>query len=148
MSNLLLQAIQMTAQGVQQASNPTELSYGTVEALKPLKISREQKQTLEGDEFFILTSAVKDFEIDISLSTNSEKSGFKTTHTHACDAESQVYPAEFNSDHTHKVAGKKKIKVHNALKVGDKVILLSVSGGQKYIILDRMEPLKTEGEWV
>lgn len=33
---------------------------------------------------------------------------------------------------------KNKCTVHNALKVGDKLILLRQAGGQKYTVLDRM----------
>ena len=33
----------------------------------------------------------------------------------------------------------KTITVDNALKVGEKVIIMQVSGGQKYIVIDRIE---------
>lgn len=32
---------------------------------------------------------------------------------------------------------KKKFTVHNALKLGDKVMLVKMQGGQKYIVLDK-----------
>lgn len=32
---------------------------------------------------------------------------------------------------------KEKITVHNALKLGDKVMLVKMQGGQKYIVLDK-----------
>ena len=35
--------------------------------------------------------------------------------------------------------GRKTFKVHLALKAGEKVILISCDGGQKYIVLDRWE---------
>ena len=41
--------------------------------------------------------------------------------------------------HKHRYQGRKKWRVHNALKVGEKVILLRCDGGQKYIVLDRWE---------
>ncbi|MBR5582987.1 MAG: DUF2577 domain-containing protein [Lachnospiraceae bacterium] len=34
--------------------------------------------------------------------------------------------------------GKKEITVHNALKIGDEVILIKQQGGQKYLVLDRV----------
>lgn len=33
---------------------------------------------------------------------------------------------------------KQKMTIHNALLVGDKVILLRVQGGQKYVVMDRV----------
>ena len=33
---------------------------------------------------------------------------------------------------------KKKIKVHNALKKGDKVLMIRKAGGQDYIVIDRV----------
>lgn len=44
--------------------------------------------------------------------------------------------AEFSS-HNHDYVGRKKFLIHNSLKVGDKVILIQESGGQRYIVLDR-----------
>ena len=41
--------------------------------------------------------------------------------------------------HKHRYQGRKKWRVHNALKTGEKVILLRCDGGQKYIVLDRWE---------
>ena len=35
-------------------------------------------------------------------------------------------------------SGKKKMTIHNALQVGDEVILLRMQGGQKYIVMDRV----------
>lgn len=34
---------------------------------------------------------------------------------------------------------RKKWRVHNALKMGEKVLLLRCDGGQKYVVLDRWE---------
>ena len=43
------------------------------------------------------------------------------------------------AEHKHQYKGKKKWTVHFKLKVGEKVILLRCDGGQKYIVLDRVE---------
>ena len=47
-----------------------------------------------------------------------------------------VGAAEYQS-HNHDYVGRKKFLIHNSLKVGDKVILIQESGGQRYIVLDR-----------
>lgn len=42
----------------------------------------------------------------------------------------------------HAYKGKKAYKVHLALKTGEQVLLLRADGGQKFIILDRVEASK------
>ncbi len=37
--------------------------------------------------------------------------------------------------------------VRGGLQVGEKVLLLRWQGGQKYLVLDRLEPAQTKGEW-
>ena len=46
--------------------------------------------------------------------------------------------AEFAA-HSHAIVGRKKIRVHNALKIGDRVHLLAFNHGKQYYILDRVE---------
>ena len=43
------------------------------------------------------------------------------------------------ASHKHRYQGRKKWKVHNALQMGEKVILLRCDGGQQYIVLGRWE---------
>lgn len=43
------------------------------------------------------------------------------------------------ASHKHRYQGKKKWKVHNALQMGEKVILIRCDGGQQYIVLGRWE---------
>lgn len=37
--------------------------------------------------------------------------------------------------------------VRGGLQVGERVLLLRWQGGQKYLVLDRLEPAQTKGEW-
>ena len=41
--------------------------------------------------------------------------------------------------HKHAYKGKKAFKVHLGLKAGEQVLLLRTDGGQKFIIIDRVE---------
>ena len=41
--------------------------------------------------------------------------------------------------HTHGYTGRKSFTVHNALTVGEKVILIRLQGGQKFLVIDRLE---------
>ena len=43
---------------------------------------------------------------------------------------------------------KKKRLMYYGLKQGESVLLIKMQGGQKYIVLDRIGEVPTEGEWV
>lgn len=134
MANTLLQTIKQAAQEAATAAKPFCFSFGKVISVNPLAIRVEQKITLS-EPFFILTRAVLDHYVDISVNHVTENRGGGGGY------------AEFAS-HNHDYKGKKKIMVHNGLKVGEKVILLQQAGGQQYIVLDRVFDHKTEGQWL
>lgn len=134
MADTLLQTIKQAAQDAANASKPFCFAFGEVITVNPLSIRMEQKATLS-ESFFILTRAVVDHYVDITVSHVTENRGGGGGY------------AEFAS-HNHDYKGKKKIMVHNGLKVGEKVILLQQAGGQQYIVLDRVFDHKTEGQWL
>ena len=117
-----------------------------VEATKPVNV--EQKLEL-GEKQLILTRNVTDFTVEISLDHKTEAalgehthsySGNTTSagsgpHTHGYSGET----AAVNLNHVHEYKGKKTITIHNALKVGDRVVLLRIQRGKKFIVLDRLE---------
>ena len=43
-----------------------------------------------------------------------------------------------NAEHRHAISGRKKITVHNALRTGEKVHVLSFNHGKQYFVLDRV----------
>ena len=52
-------------------------------------------------------------------------------------------------DHNHPIQGRKKFKVHNALVVGDWVVLARIQKGKKFVVLDRIKPNPAlQGEWL
>ena len=87
------------------------------------------------ESFFILTRAVVDHYVDITVSHVTENRA------------GGGGDAEFAS-HNHDYAGRKKILVHNGLQVGEKVILLQQAGGQQYIVLDRATDHIAGGQWL
>ena len=97
-----------------EASDPTAIQFGTVTNVSPLKILVEQKKELTSAQL-VLTRNVRDYEIEMTIEHVTEQ------------AES----------HTHEYKGKKKFTVHNALQLGDDVMLVKMQGGQKYIVLDK-----------
>ena len=107
-------------------TQPMNLAFGTVLSANPLTISINQKMILTS-EFLILTSAVRDHTVPVSVDWETEET--------QCDAM-----------HKHKIVGRKKITIHNGLTIGEKVLLLRAQGGQDYIVLDRVNEIPTTGE--
>lgn len=52
-----------------------------------------------------------------------------------------------HTSHLHNIAGRKRMRIYNGLHKGEKVVLLRMRGGQKYLVLDRITPHITGGEW-
>lgn len=132
----MVQMVKQAAAEAVRAGKPAELRFGTVVSTSPLEIKIDQKAPLKGPQL-ILTRNVTDYEMDISVSHKTEEEG-----------EGGNYEEAF-SFHSHGYSGRKKIVVHNALVVGDEVVLLQVQGGKKFLVLDRMKPHPAlGGEWV
>ncbi len=121
--------------------------FGTVTSTSPLEIQIDQKLTLTQD-YLILTKAVLDHEVDIEVNhfTKSDPlvgyAPWDTTHGHP-NAGSGSIP----ESHRHGYSGRKKIMIYNGLQKGEKVILIRLQGGQRYIVLDRINNHTVEGEW-
>lgn len=129
-TNDIIRMVKKAALDVINATKPTEVYFGTVKAVKPLTIDVEQKNSLvDGDNVdLVLTNNVKDHYVDMTVN--------HTTENETCSV-----------SHNHKYSGRKKILLHYGLNVGEKVILIRVQGGQKYIVVDRLENPRTKGEW-
>lgn len=129
-TNDIIRMIKTAALEVINSTKPTEVYFGTVRVLNPLTIDVEQKNSLIDKENvdIVLTNNVKEHYVDITVNHNTE--------TETCTVA-----------HKHKYSGRKKILMHYGLQVGEKVILIRVQGGQKYIVVDRLENPRTKGEW-
>lgn len=112
--NDIVMAIKKAAKEAIEAADPTAIQFGTVKSTSPLKIIVEQKKELTIAQL-ILTRNVKDYELEMTVN----------------------HETEIAEAHSHEYKGRKKFTVHNALKVGDSVMLLKMQGGQKYIVLDK-----------
>ena len=112
----LFQVIKQVAQEAAEAGDPSTFLYGTVKSADPLQIQIDSKTYLD-NSFLILTKSVMDYELIVEVDQETEVEG----------------------GHKHKYIGKKTYKVKNALKVEDMVILIKQKGGQKYIVLDKIE---------
>ena len=126
--NELVRAVKQAAVEAVKADGPMAVSFGTVTSASPLKIQVDQKKTLTEAQL-ILTNNVRDFNVDMTVDHQTEETSGGSGY------------AEFAS-HKHAYKGKKAYKVHLALKTGEQVLLLRADGGQKFIILDRVEAPK------
>ena len=119
--NDLMRTIKQAGNASIEAGKPSAVFYGTVLSPSPIKINVEQKITLEAEQL-VLTRNVTDFETQITFGASS----YTTSTEHSPDA------------HAHTLPGKRSITVHNALKAGEKVLLLREQGGQRFIVIDRV----------
>jgi len=118
-----------------EATKPVQFLFGKVISVSPLKIQVSAK-SIYTEKMLILTRNVTDFEVDMTVS-----------HVTLNRAGGSGDPAF--ASHNHDYKGKKKFKVHNALIVGDEVVLGRVQGGKRFVVLDRIKPIpELKGEWL
>ena len=127
-----------------EAGKPVHLLFGQVISAAPLKIQVDQK-AIYTEKMLVLTRNVTDFEMDVTVSHKTEI----ITHGHpVTDTYTGGGTAE-NIDHDHPYTGRKKFKVHNALVVGDWVVLARMQKGKKFVVLDRIKAHPDlKGEWL
>lgn len=142
----LIAAMKESAAGAVDASNPMRVMFGEVISASPLKINVEQKLTLE-KAHLILTRNVTDYYVDMTVAHITE---LETEHVHPVVDTYTGGGTSTPTQHLHAYKNKKKFLVHNALKVGELVVLLRLQGGQQFLILDRVEESRdvTNGQWI
>ena len=114
-----LKIIKKAAVDAINTSQPSDFYFGRVISTSPLKVSVEQKMVL-GAAQLVLTRNVTNFKTTVGVDWKTETNNANS------------------ASHNHSVSGTKEIAIHNALKVGEEVVLLKQKGGQKYLILDRV----------
>ena len=150
-SSMFVEAIKQLAVNAVNSGAPTQFTFGVVETVNPLSIRLNQKMVLP-DAFLILTNAVKDHSVDITVSWKTVDDDYLSpnamVHTHSgglIDGYTGT-TENFNTTHHHDIKGRKKITIHNGLTVGEMVLLLRVQGGQSYVVIDRVDEIVTTGE--
>lgn len=127
----LLKTIKKAAVEAVNASNPASLMYGTVQSVSPLTIYVDQKLILP-ESFIIVPQHLTDYETEITFDNPDIKQIYTTWDMQERE-ESTKAKISFKQPSV-----KHKITVYNALKTGDKVLLLRQQGGQKFLVLDRV----------
>ena len=136
----LTDLMKLIAAGVINNMQLPEVYIGKVVNINPLEI-RLNAQNILPEKYLILTNAVKDHEVDISISWTT----VDNKHKHGNGNEGQDTT---EVTHKHDIKGRKKITIHNGLTQGEKVLLLRTQGGQNYVVVDRISKLQTSGESV
>ena len=141
-ASMFLKVIQEVSAKVYNNSEPSDIEFGTVESVEPLVIRISEMIALNENQL-ILTNLVKDFEVDIEVSHRTVNDNvLNTLHDHP-----GVPKNSFDSTHYHAYQGRKKIKIYMGLKVGETVILLKKQGGQRRLVIDRINTPIVQGEW-
>ena len=137
----LVKAMKRAALEAVEASKPVNVYFGQVVSASPLQINVEQKMIL-GKAQLILSRNVTDFKTMVTVQWETEKE--EKTHTHKVEGSDgegdsiNITSKTQNVKHTHEIVGQKEITIHNALEVGDEVILIRQQEGQKYVVIDRI----------
>ena len=127
----LLKTIKKAAVEAVDASNPASLMYGTVQSVSPLTIYVDKKLILP-ESFIIVPEHLTDYETEITFDNRDIKQIY-TTWNMGETQESSQSKLSFKQP-----AVKHKITIYNALKQGDKVLLLRQQGGQRFLVVDRV----------
>lgn len=129
----LVEKMKRAALEAQEASKPVNVYFGEVTSVKPLKINVEQKMVL-GEGQLILTRNVTDYMTTVTVQWETESHKIRHRHT-----ESEGETTEYSEvPHSHEITGQKNFLMHNALEIGDEVILIRQQEGQKFIVVDRI----------
>lgn len=115
MSTGLIEIMKSASKAQMENSQMCDLRFGTVISASPLKVQVTNQFTIP-EALLIVPQHLTEHEMEITVDWSTE------------DAE----------EHSHDIKDKKKITIHNQLKVGDKVALIRKTGGQSYYILDRL----------
>lgn len=128
MSTGLIDIMKRAALDATDNAQMCDLRYGKVVSTSPLKVQVTNLFTIP-ESLLVVPEHLTDHEVKITTSgygwVTANKSG-------GADM------ASFAS-HNHSInESEKTVKIHGALKLGDKVALIRKQGGQSYFILDRL----------
>ena len=134
--NDFLKLMKKTAVEAVDASKPANIVFGKVINEKPLKIKVDQKLILT-EKQLVLSRNVTDHDIDIDIYVSPADETY-TADNITWKTEKTVLTCDTDHTHIHEIKGKKKLRILNKLKKDEEVILMQLSGGQKYIVMDRI----------
>lgn len=124
MSSGLVGVIKQIAMDAVDNSKIPDLRFGTVISDSPLKV-QVTNQFIIPSSMLIVPQNLTDHELDVTIDAS-----------YGWGTENEIVDGQ---PHKHQLnIGEQKLKIHNRLKTGDKVVMLRKQGGQSYFILDRL----------
>ena len=128
MSTGLIDIMKRACLDVMGTADLTDLRYGNVISTNPLKIQITNQFTIPSS-LLVVPEHLTDYEIKVTT----------TGYGWVTDNKSGGSGDPAFASHNHDInQTQRTIKVHGALKVGDRVAVLRKQGGQSYYILDRL----------
>lgn len=152
-TNDLLKIIKQAAVNAVNASKPVNIVFGVVISTSPLQIQIEQKLTLDKEQLVVAKHLTNySTTMNVYMDTNSKTVSFDFSHKHSVNLTSDeeknhTHNVSGNTGnktlndsktHNHNISGNFNVTIKNGLMVGEKVILVRMQEGQKYIVLDRI----------
>lgn len=134
-ANELVKTMKKAAVEAVAAGKPVNVFFGKVQGVNPLKISVEQKLQLSEGQL-VLTRNVTDFDIMATVEWDTEEA--LESRSHEMEGGDGPNAGETDLRHRHGIQGKKRIRIHNGLSVGEEVVLIRQQEGQKFIVADRI----------
>ena len=128
-ANDILESIKQAAVNAAGAGQDSDFCYGVVTSASPLKILVEQKMELTAAQL-VLCRNVTNYTTNVTVTV--EGVDWVTEEKGGGSGDSSY------EKHNHSIKGTKSIIINNALKVGEKVVLMRKKGGQEYLVLDRV----------
>ena len=114
---------------------PSDIVFGEVIKVKPVEIRIDANLILkEADGQLKFARNVTDYDVSMTVNHTTEDH----THTHDISDSFTGGGSASSNTHKHEYKGTKTFRVHNALKVGETVIMFKKSGGQSYLVYDRL----------
>ncbi len=128
-SNDFVETIKQAAINAVNAGQDSDFCYGVVTSASPLKILVEQKMELTAAQL-VLCRNVTNYTTTVTVTV--EGVDWLTEEKGGGSGDSAF------EKHNHNIKGTKSIIINNALKAGEKVVLIRKKGGQEYLVLDRV----------
>ena len=120
----LIEALKQVSSEVVQAGNPTSVIYGKVISKHPLKIQVNNKLILD-ESFLVLTKNVLDHKVKFTMDFRGEEPGKITINGEQNVLDKMEYKKGYAI-------------IKNGLNVGDTAIMVQQQGGQKFVVVDKM----------
>ena len=133
-----MELMKTAAMDVVKASRPVNVHFGTVKSESPLTIELDQKILLT-QEFLVLSRNVTEHEIEMTVDHITEDADNPQTDKMAGGGGDASFTSHLHiHHHKHPYKGRKVFLVHKGLKTGERVIVISIQGGGRYLVWDRV----------